>query len=184
VIPAVRAAALALAALTALLATGARAGAPPPEPAEYRQDHYRTPTPATLAGARVIGAGEAEALWRQGVLFIDVMPQAPRPAGLPPGTLWRDPPHESIPNAHWLVNTGFGALAPETEAYFRSALERLTGGDRDKPVVFFCLRHCWMSWNAAKRALALGYTRVIWFPDGTDGWSDAALPLERLQPEK
>ncbi|WP_407520090.1 PQQ-dependent catabolism-associated CXXCW motif protein [Methylobacterium oryzisoli] len=180
--PAVRAAALALAAL--LSATAARAGAPPPEPSDYREDQYRAPTPATLAGARVIGADEAEALWRQGTLFIDVMPRPPRPAQLPPGTIWRDPPHESIPNAHWLANTGFGGLAPETEAYFRSALERLTGGDRARPMVFFCLRHCWMSWNAAKRALALGYTRVIWFPDGTDGWSDAALPLERLQPEK
>jgi PQQ-dependent catabolism-associated CXXCW motif protein len=173
-------AALALAVL--LWASGARAE-PPPEPSGYRDDNFRSPTPATLHGARVVDAEEAEGLWRAGVPFVDVMPRPPRPASLPPGTLWRDPPHESIPHAHWLANTGFGALAPETEAYFRSGLERLTGDDRTKPLVFFCLRNCWMSWNAAKRALGYGYTRVIWFPDGADGWSDRALPLERLQPE-
>ena len=35
-----------------------------------------------------------------------------------------------------------------------------------------------MSWNAAKRALALGYTHVAWYPEGTDGWAAADLPLE------
>jgi hypothetical protein len=24
--------------------------------------------------------------------------------------------------------------------------------------------------------------RVIWYPDGTDGWSEAGLPLEDAQP--
>ncbi|ACA20043.1 conserved hypothetical protein [Methylobacterium sp. 4-46] len=172
----------ALLVLALLAAAGPAGAAPVPEPPGYREDAFRTPTPATLRGARVVTTEEAEALWRAGVAFVDVMPQPPRPAALPPGTIWRDPPHESIPGAHWLANTGFGALAPETEAYFRRELDRLTGGDRGKPLVFFCLRNCWMSWNAAKRALSYGYGQVIWFPDGTDGWSDAALPLERLQP--
>ncbi|MFE1601824.1 PQQ-dependent catabolism-associated CXXCW motif protein [Methylobacterium sp. ID0610] len=162
----------------------AAAAPPPPEPSGYRNDNFRSPTPATLQGARVVTTEEAEALWRAGVLFVDVMPRPPRPATLPAGTIWRDPPHESIPHAHWLANTGLGALAPETEAYFRDTLDHLTGGDRGRPLVFFCLRNCWMSWNAAKRALSYGYRRVIWFPDGADGWSDAALPLERLQPVK
>ncbi len=39
-----------------------------------------------------------------------------------------------------------------------------------------------MSWNAAKRALALGYRNVAWFPDGSDGWQDAGLPLADAQP--
>jgi PQQ-dependent catabolism-associated CXXCW motif protein len=49
-------------------------------------------------------------------------------------------------------------------------------------VVVFCLRDCWMSWNAARRAVAWGYTNVIWYPDGTDGWQVADLPLEQVQP--
>jgi rhodanese-related sulfurtransferase len=34
-----------------------------------------------------------------------------------------------------------------------------------------------MSWNAAKRALALGYTHVMWFSEGTDGWQELGYPL-------
>ena len=62
---------------------------------------------------------------------------------------------------------GLRRLAAEPENYFKSNLERLTGGAKDKAIVFFCLRDCWMSWNAAKRAIAWGYTDVVWFPDGT-----------------
>jgi len=47
--------------------------------------------------------------------------------------------------------------------------------------VIYCLRDCWMSWNGAKRILAMGY-RVAWYPDGTDGWDDALLPLEESRP--
>jgi PQQ-dependent catabolism-associated CXXCW motif protein len=109
------------------------------------------------------------------------MPRAPRP-NLPPGTIWRDKPRRTIPGAVWLPDTGYGALAPAMEAWLRVSLERITGGDRAKLVVMFCLRDCWMSWNAAKRALALGYTNVAWYPDGTDGWADEDLPLEDAQP--
>ena len=40
-----------------------------------------------------------------------------------------------------------------------------------------------MSWNAAKRALTYGYSQVYWFPEGTDGWDAAGLPLEPSEPE-
>jgi rhodanese-related sulfurtransferase len=40
-----------------------------------------------------------------------------------------------------------------------------------------------MSWNAAKRALAFGYSNVAWYRDGTDGWERADLPLAEAQPE-
>jgi PQQ-dependent catabolism-associated CXXCW motif protein len=48
--------------------------------------------------------------------------------------------------------------------------------------VFYCLASCWMSWNAAKRALAIGYRHVAWYPDGTDGWAADHLPLELRTP--
>ena len=44
--------------------------------------------------------------------------------------------------------------------------------------MFYCLANCWMSWNAARRAIALGYRNVAWYPDGTDGWAAQHLPLE------
>ncbi|MEL0029015.1 MAG: rhodanese-like domain-containing protein, partial [Perlucidibaca sp.] len=62
-------------------------------------------------------------------------------------------------------------------------LERATGGDRARPLVIFCQAGCWMSWNAAKRALAHGYQQVLWLPEGMDGWIGEGYPVENLQPE-
>jgi PQQ-dependent catabolism-associated CXXCW motif protein len=156
--------------------------ASPPEPPGYRLGDYRTPTPATLSGAVVITTQQAEALWREGAAFIDVMPRPPRPPNLPVDTLWRPPPRNSIPGAVWLANTGYGDVAAEAEAYFRRGLDDAVRGRPERPIVFFCLRDCWMSWNAAKRALALGYRFVHWYPDGTDGWHEAGLSLEKVEP--
>ncbi|MAU47974.1 MAG: rhodanese [Yangia sp.] len=154
-----------------------------PEPDSYRMEEYRAPVPATLAGATVVGPEEAHALWQAGeTAFIDVLPQAPRPPNLPEGTIWRDKPRESIPGATWLPNVGYGAIAEVTETYFRDGLAAATDGDLAHPVLFFCLEDCWMSWNAAKRALGFGYETVYWLPEGTDGWTLWDYPTERLIP--
>jgi PQQ-dependent catabolism-associated CXXCW motif protein len=156
----------------------------PPEPTEYRTRDYRAPTPAGLTGARVVSTAEAEELWQgKSAIFVDVLPRAPRPANLPPGTIWRDKPRANIPGSIWLPDTGYGELASATEDYLRQNLERATGGDRAKLLVLYCLRDCWMSWNAAKRALSIGYVNVAWYPDGTDGWADNLLPVAEAQPE-
>ncbi len=154
------------------------------EPADYRMDAFRDPVPSTLSGATVVGPEEAHALWEAGdTAFVDVLPQAPKPAGLPEGTIWRDKKRNSIPGAIWLPNVGYGALADSYHAYFREGLEKVTGGDMDHPVLFFCLEDCWMSWNAAKRALEYGYTDIYWLPEGTDGWALWDYPLEEVKPE-
>ena len=175
-----RARALALA--CALLA-GAAQAQDVPEPDGYRTSEYRTPTPATLRGARVVTTVEAEALWKaKDAIFVDVMPHAPRPANLPAGTIWRDQPRSNIPGSIWLPDTGYGELAAATEDYLRRNLARATAGNPAKLLVIYCLRDCWMSWNAAKRALEMGYRNVAWYPEGTDGWADADLPLEPATP--
>jgi PQQ-dependent catabolism-associated CXXCW motif protein len=156
----------------------------PVEPEAYRNDNYRAPTPASLRGARTISTAEAAAIWRTGTaVFVDVMPHVPRPANLPAGTLWRDKPRLNIPGSVWLPDTGYGELAAVMENYLRAGLERVSGGDRAKLLVIYCQRDCWMSWNAAKRAVAWGYNGVIWYPEGTDGWQDAGLPLEQGTPK-
>ena len=168
----------------ALLAGAAAAGAPV-EPPGYRMEDYRAPTPATLQGARVLSTQQARVHWEmRDAVFIDVLPQVPRPAGLPEGTIWREKPREDLPGSIWLPDTGYGALAPVMQDYFEHGLEQATGGDRDRMVVFYCLANCWMSWNAAKRAIAMGYTHVAWYPDGTDGWVANHLPLELRIPQQ
>lgn len=151
------------------------------EPEGYRGEPYRAAVPETLDGALVLDAKAARALWWSGrVAFVDAMPAPERPANLPEGTLWRDAPRETVPGAIWLANTGYQGLDPETADYFRDGLRAATEGDPQMPVVFFCQRDCWMSWNAAKRAMAEGYARVAWFPEGVDGWREAGWPLETV----
>jgi PQQ-dependent catabolism-associated CXXCW motif protein len=60
----------------------------------------------------------------------------------------------------------------------RTTLGRLSGGRLDTKILIYCLADCWMSWNAARRALSYGYRAVYWYPDGTTGWEAAGLPLE------
>jgi PQQ-dependent catabolism-associated CXXCW motif protein len=172
-----------LAAMLALTVPG-RAQDAPPEPEGYRTDNYRAPVPATLAGARILTTGQAEAIWRSGSgAFVDVLPRPPKPPNLPAGTIWRDKPRLNIPGSIWLPDTGYGALAAATEDYLRDGLVRASGGDHAKLLVIYCQADCWMSWNAAKRALSYGYSNVAWYPDGTDGWQRAGLPLTDSQPE-
>ena len=168
---------------TLVASFAAAAADAPPEPDSYRQSDYRAPTPASLKGGRVLTTDEAAAMWRAGdAAFIDVLPQAPRPKDLPADVVWRDKPRSDIPGSLWLPDTGYGELAPVTLDYFRRGLDKALGG-RQRPLVFYCLKDCWMSWNAAKRAVALGYTNVAWYPQGSDGWAAAGLPLEKRVPE-
>ena len=154
------------------------------EPDGYRLEDYRAPTPATLRGATAIGTPQAEKLWRNHLAsFVDVLTRPPRPRNLPEGTLWRDKPRSNIPDSIWLPDTGYGELAPGMADYFSRGLETASKGDRARLLVLYCLADCWMSWNAAKRALSLGYRNVAWYREGTDGWLAADLPTQDATPE-
>jgi PQQ-dependent catabolism-associated CXXCW motif protein len=173
-----------LIAATLALALPASAQENAPEPEGYRTDNYRASVPATLAGARVLATGEAETIWRAGAgVFIDVLPHAPKPQNLPAGTIWREKPRLNIPGSIWLPDTGYGTLAAATEDYLRHGLARASGGNSATLLVIYCLADCWMSWNAAKRALTYGYGNVAWYPEGTDAWQRADLPVAESQPE-
>jgi PQQ-dependent catabolism-associated CXXCW motif protein len=153
------------------------------EPADYRMDQYRAPTPTTLSGGTVLETAEVQALLQQpGTILIDVLPHQKRPDNLPPDTVWNPQPRFNIPGSIWLPDVGRGALNESVEAYFKNNLERLTGADRDRKIVIYCLADCWMSWNAAKRVIAYGYSSVYWYPGGTDDWTAAGLQTEESQP--
>jgi len=155
----------------------------PAEPETFRFDNYRAPTPQGLRGARTVTTPEAAELWRSGkAVFIDVLPRPPRPDNLPAGTIWHEKVRLDIPGSIWLPNTGYGALSPSMEHYLEAGLDRVTSVDRDKVLVFYCQQDCWMSWNAAKRALSWHFAHVVWYPEGTDGWANGGLPLAEAQP--
>jgi PQQ-dependent catabolism-associated CXXCW motif protein len=74
-------------------------------------------------------------------------------------------------------------LAPATEDYLRRGLARASDGNRSALLVIYCQADCWMSWNATKRVLSYGYSSVAWYPEGTDGWERANLPVAAAKPE-
>lgn len=150
-----------------------------PEPEGYRMDRYRAPVPATLEGAKVLSTPALQKLIaKQRPILIDVLPKTRKPQDRAPSQLWIEPRRENIPGSLWLPNVGYGELAPEFARYFQDELAKATGGDKSKPLVFYCDPNCWMSWNAAKRARReLGYTQVYWYPEGASGWKKAGQQL-------
>ncbi len=175
-------------ALVACLAVGAAHGASDfpdwpdmDETTGYRVQNYRAPVRRPVEGGTKIGIPELDRLKAEGAVLIDTMPQR---GGYDPATgAWRIvDKRETIPGATWLPEVGRGALEPRLAAYLSQSLTRLTEGDPTRPIVFFCLADCWMSWNAVKRAAGLGYKRLYWFADGTDGWGEEDRPLVEAVP--
>jgi quinoprotein dehydrogenase-associated probable ABC transporter substrate-binding protein/PQQ-dependent catabolism-associated CXXCW motif protein len=153
------------------------------EPKDYRTDLYQAPVPAGLTGARTVDLDGFQALAEGGdAVLIDVMPAQRKPAGRPDDAIWREPERDTVPGAHWLANMGYGVLERHEEGAFRMELSRLAGPDGANSLVFFCEPDCWMSWNAAKRAVSYGYDHVVWYPGGVSEWSAAGLPLEKATP--
>lgn len=147
----------------------------------YRTDRYRAPVDRALEGGRSASLDEVDRLIAQGAALIDVMPAR---AGYDPATgRWRVVDRrENIPGSVWLPEVGRGTLEPALAAYFKAALDRLTAERPGRPLVFYCMADCWMSWNAVRRAAALGFADLYWFPDGTDGWRDAGRALADGEP--
>jgi PQQ-dependent catabolism-associated CXXCW motif protein len=91
-------------------------------------------------------------------------------------------PRENIPGSIWLPNVGKQELKSVVEQYFHAQLIELSGNSKDTALVFYCIEDCWMAWNAAKRAHEWGYSNVMWFREGVDGWKDKGWPLQNSEP--
>jgi PQQ-dependent catabolism-associated CXXCW motif protein len=139
-------------------------------------DHYREPVPDKLHGAMVVHTAElAQLIAATHPLLIDVLPAPSPPADTRPGLPRLPMPHRDIPGSVWWPDVGRGALTQAAESRFMQRLHAAAGAPPGAPMVMYCLSQCWMSWNAAKRAVGYGYTHVIWYPDGADGWQAAGL---------
>ena len=128
----------------------------------YRIGLYRSPTPNQAEGATIIDTAALQTL----------LTQTPRPVLIDvyrrqwlQGRFIEDQPHENLPGSHWLANTGDGDLTPDWQDYFARNLQKFTAGDPRQPLVFYCRSDCWLSWNAVKRAAAMGYKTLYWYRD-------------------
>jgi PQQ-dependent catabolism-associated CXXCW motif protein len=172
---------------TAAMALVTVTGAGPagvPEPEGYWMGPMHGEVPATLSGARVLDTEALAALLEQSEpVLIDAADMPRRPENLAPGAIWKPLPHESIARSTWIPGIGAGNIAPGIESLYRESLTRLTSGDPNRQIVFYCHPMCWASWNAAKRALSYGYRNVAWYPKGGEGWRDAGHTLVITEPK-
>ena len=140
-----------------------------PMQAELKRSPYHGATPREAPGARTILTIDLKRLIDSGAqpVLIDVL------SGNHPQTL---------PGAAWMPEGGHGTdVRDAMQEPFAARLAELAGGDRERPVVLFCLSaECWLSYNAALRAVAAGYRQVYWYRGGIAAWRQAALPLVRL----
>ncbi len=148
-----------------------------PEPEGLWTGEVHAPVPATLRGGTVVNAKAVDDLLKRGrVVVVDVAEQPRRPAQLAAEDPWIPLPHPALPGALWMPGVGAGVLPSRMEEFYRDELAQATHGDFATPIVIYCHSRCWLSWNAAKRAIGFGYTRVHWFADGVEGWIAAGLP--------
>jgi len=149
----------------------------------YRTAYYRAALPKSVPGGTRITVEQAFAHFQnKSALFLDVMAHT----GTGPDPIdghWRlAKPRLNIPGSTWLADVGTGTLTSAQEIYYKSNLEKLTMGDKNKPLIVYCTADCWMAWNAVRRAARWGYTNLLWFPDGSDEWRDQGHPLVNAVP--
>jgi PQQ-dependent catabolism-associated CXXCW motif protein len=130
------------------------------------------PTPTTIPGAKVIRTLALKSLLESNkqVVVVDVLNSSS-------GT------RETIPGAHWMPGAGDGRFFAAEKSRFAAAMEKVTGGDKNRPLVFMCISsQCWEGYNGALHAMEAGYKDVTWYRGGTNSWK--AARQEMKTPEK
>jgi PQQ-dependent catabolism-associated CXXCW motif protein len=165
----------------ALLAVAPLASAPAEVPSAVAPGHVPEPqglyrgamhgyTPLTITGGRVVEtAALAAMIGTAHPLLLDVAEKDRKPPNMGAGMIWA-PTHRSIHGAVFLQGGGSGTDDKTYAEAFKARAAALTGGDATKPIVTFCHPDCWGSYNAAKRLIGLGYTQVLWYREGLEGW--------------
>lgn len=135
-----------------------------PPQAELHQE-FHAPTPTSIPGGQVITTDRLLALYQQGeqngLLVFDVLGAGP---------------NAMLPMAQNAVGAAQpGSFNDSTQQQFGQFLQQTTQGNTSRPMVFYCQGpHCWMSYNAALRAIRLGYTQVYWYRGGVEAWQQVS----------
>ena len=90
--------------------------------------------------------------------------------------------HATIPGSIYMPgggNYGRGRFNDNLQRNLSNTLARLTNRNADYPLVFFCAgARCWESYNAALRAINMGYRNVMWYRGGLESWKAAKFPVQ------
>jgi len=134
---------------------------------------YKGATPTTLGGGTIITTYQLHQFLKKGapVLLIN--------------TLAGDVT-EAIPGSVWLSGAGSnGTFNDAAQTQMEQRLTVLTGGNRDRALVFYCLdAKCWYAYNAAMRAIMMRYNNVYWYRGGLRAWNAAGLPHVPLREDR
>ena len=117
-------------------------------------------TPQNLPGATTVSAREAKCMLDkigQDVLVLAVVNDM-----------------ETLPGAHKIPWAGSGSDSPDMQQNFEERLLALANGDKTKPLLVYCHHvRCFLSYNAALRAVNAGFSNVHWLRAGSQGWASA-----------
>lgn len=127
------------------------------------------PTPASIPGGQLITTKGLIELMDRGqrpFLLLDTLGGQE----IIPGAVYAVPAHQA------------GSFNDQTQREFGGFLQQMTNGDRQTPLVLYCeSTQCWMSYNAALRAINLGYTNVLWYRGGIEAWKAAGRQTQYAQ---
>lgn len=138
-------------------------GVPPSN--QLRNGQFHAPTPLTVPGASTLSTQQFVTALEQQIplIAVDVLGGD---YGLPGAYM---APAMSSP----------GSFQDRIQQQTRQFLGQVTGGDPRQPLVFYCSDPmCWLSYNAALRAVAAGYENVLWYRGGLQAWQMSGLPVE------
>jgi PQQ-dependent catabolism-associated CXXCW motif protein len=131
-------------------------------------NQLHAPTPTSIPGGRVVAARQL-AQWMQGqqgqqgkvMLLHAIGSQMHLPNAIP-----------AVPASQG------GSFDDAVQREFGQYLQQATGNDRSRLIVTYCSGvQCWGSYNAALRAIQLGYTNVHWYRGGMEAWQQSGLPV-------
>ena len=145
----------------------------------YRLPPFKAPVTAPLPGVTILDDHAFQALLESPpIVLVDVYALSWHN-----GLFLQDSPHLTIPGSIWLPNVGAPTLDDEWRDYFTQTLDAQREHSASAPLVFFCRADCWLSWNAARRAKAMDYEELYWYPNGVDGWQASGHSLAAVCPQ-
>lgn len=138
-------------------------------PATLHSGAMHGPTPNTIPGGQVITTRGVVSLLGNAQLGAKLFDILGGPEVIP-GALAAVPAHQA------------GSFTDQTQQQFGQFLQQTTQGNKDTPLVFYCLSNqCWMSYNASLRAINMGYRNVLWYRGGIEAWKAAGQRVDQAR---
>ena len=124
------------------------------------------PTPTSIPGGKVISTRQLSQVLQGGQGNVLLLHAYGAPEHLP-GAQAAGPAAQG------------GSFDDHVQRDFGQYLRQATGGDTTRTLVVYCAGpQCWGSYNAALRAIHMGFRNVHWYRGGIEAWRQSGLPLQ------